>query len=84
MSAVFAKLDQPSNSDAAATDCVVAARSVASLTAESFDVILRFELEQPAHLGFGKFTRNVGVTRIAIRAADIPRPGKIAHITMCV
>ncbi len=76
----LAKLNQSSDSEAAANGCVIAAWSVASLASETFDVISRFELEEPAHLRFCKITRNVGVTRVAIYAADVSRPGKVANI----
>jgi hypothetical protein len=80
LTVVLAKLDKPSDSDTAAADCVVAARSVASLATETLNFILRFELEKPAHFGFGEFARDIGVTRIAICAADISGPGKIADV----
>ncbi len=81
---VLAKLDQPSDSSTAATDCVVAAGAVASFATETFDFVLRFELEQATHLCFGKFTRDIGVTCIAVHAADISGPDKIAEVlTAC-
>ena len=81
---VDAKLDQPAHPEASAGDCVIAAWPVASFAPAALEVVARFELEEPAHFGFGKLAREIEVTGVTINAANIFGLRKEAYVGIVI
>ncbi len=84
LSAIDTKLNQPANADASSGDRMVAAGAVASFASTPFEVVARFDLEQPPHFGFGEFAREIQMAGVAIHAADIFRLREVANVAVDV
>jgi len=82
--AIDAKLDQSAHTDATAGNRVIAARPVASFAAFALEVIARRDLEQLAHFGFREFAREIEMTSVAIRTADVSWRGEVTEIGVVI
>ena len=71
LAAVHTKFDKPADTDPASGDGVIAAGAVASLASAPLKIVARFDLEQPAHFGFGEFAGEIEMAGITVHAADV-------------